>query len=362
MKKQLIATLFCGSIALFFSCQKKSAITYDYPPKPERSTSDNKLKEVFATAALAPQSFKVDATTGGSFTTRNGSTYTIPPDIFVHQDNSPVTGEVEVIVKELFAASQMILNDKPTVTRDGQLLQSFGEFKVDAKQGTDVLKLKTNAVVPVAVPVRRDTLQGRKQEIPMWDGDTLANYTTSGHDFENNPVTVTQLLPFAKGIDWTANGKYAVEGPSSLSLTIDKLGVWRNCDALYSNAAAKTTVICYFTNVFDATQLSSSYQGIEPNLLFFKKKGLNTLVKLYNRILNAPEGKNGFLSYQNSFEIGMQGTFLAIVYKDSKFYAASQDVVIGAPETGKSFYGVSLILKEVTQAEMLALIATMDTK
>ena len=86
------------------------------------------------------------------------------------------------------------------------------------------------------------------------------------------------------------------------------------------------------------------------------------MVKLYNKIISAPVGKEGLLSYQNSFPIGIEGTFLAITTKDGKFYAEMKDVTIGAPASGKTYFPVSFNLAEVTEAGLLSLIQQLNTK
>lgn len=360
MKKQL--ALFAFSFLIFiFSCKTKED-TFNLTPKPERQANvDNKLDKVFAQNAAQSQSFKVDATTGGTFTSQKGNVYSIAPNIFAKKDGTPVIGQVDILVKEINMASEMILSNKPTATDQGEMLQSFGEFKVDAFQGNNELILQPKAVIDVAVPQGQQDSVGIQRRIPMWDGDTVIKTTLIGRNYENVNVTLTANQRVSKGIEWKEAADIAISGTSRLTFVINKLGTWRNCDVLYSRGTP-TTVICYFTNVYNDSIVGSSYQGIEPSLCFFKRKGENTLVKLYNDIISPPAGKAGFLSYLNSFDIGMQGTFLAIVYKGGKFYAASKDVTIGSPASGKDFFGIDFVLQEVTEAEMLALIAVMNSK
>lgn len=356
MKKLFFTVTVFASILTFESCKRKVDIETNFPAKPvsvAQAKADGKLLEVFNANAPQAESTSFDASVGTSFTNSKGTTYTIDPDIFVKQDGSPVTGEVTVKVREISRVSEMILADKPTVTNDGQMLESFGEFKVDAIQGTDILKLKEAAVVRITVVVRDTINVGMAKGIPMWDGDTIAQTALKGYNYVNEEVTVVKEYVIRKGIDWTLKADVATQLGSRLNMTIDKLGTWHNCDALFSDGA-KTTVIGYYNNVFNESSSAS-------NLLFFKRAGTNTLIKLCTNVIDGPSDKQGYLSYQNSFPIGMFGSFIAIVYKDGKFYTAIKDVTI-APESGKTFMGIDFTLTERTEAEMLDDINLMNSK
>ncbi len=356
MKKIFFTVTVLSTLLATQSCKRKVDIETDFPEKPasvSTKQADGKLLEVFNANAPKTESTTFDAATGVVFTNSKGTIYTIDPNIFVKQDGTPVTGNVTVKVKEISEVSEMILGDKPTVTKDGQLLESFGEFKIDAVQGTDVLKLKTAAVVRVQV-VRRDTINGNTKGIPMWDGDTISQSILKGYNYVNEDVIVVKEYILRKGIDWVQTTDIATTNGSTLNLAIDKLGVWRNCDALVT-AAAKTTVIGYFNNVFNDSTSAS-------NLLFFKTSKTNTLVKLCTNILAGPNDKKGYLSYQNSFPIGIKGTFIAIVYKGGKFYTYITDEMTIAPETGKTFIGIDFTLAVRTEAQLLADIQSMNLK
>jgi hypothetical protein len=150
-----------------------------------------------------------------------------------------------------------------------------------------------------------------------------------------------------------------MNGTSSFNL--DSLGQWRNCDALMNDPRPKTTAFGYFTNQW-SSQSSSSYLGGEASMLFFKVKQQNTLVKLTGKIMTSVLGKEGLYSYQNSFPIGMEGTFMAITFKNGKVYAEMKDVTIAAPASGKTYFPVSFSLNEVTEAQLLSLIQQLNTK
>lgn len=411
-------TIIC-ILAVFASCKKKTDIDYMLPSKPTSANglgSRDDLAALLRSAANKPETFTVNATTGGKFFSSKGIAYTVAPGIFIKPNGETAQGDVQVTVQEVTQASEMILNDMPTnaivlpkdsiinpkdttvfnpkdstFTRDttqqvikgneeGGMLNSFGEIKVDASQGGENLELKPNTAIEVEIPqlaIPEPIISG--SFVPLWD--TVKELTTQliGRNHEN--IEVSSLKESEKrietGCQWVQDNGNATTGTTivnnndntgnntttvpSLKFNLDQLGSWKNCDVLIT-VDRKTTVLGFFTNVFNNSDTLSTYMGVESNMLFFKKKGNNTVVKLYNPIVAAPAGKKGFLSYQNSFGIGMEGTFLALVNKDGKYYAHQKTVTIGEPENGKDFVGVNFNLQEVTQEQMFALIDSMDDK
>lgn len=326
------------------------------------SNDIEKVKSFFSANAPKYESFVIDASNGGTLTTTKGTKINFPAGIFKKANGQIVSGNVTVEVKDILQVSDMLLSNRPTQA-NGEMLLSFGEMTVKASQNGEALQVKNDSAkvqVPLAPPKPANGQVVR--EIPMWAGDSAVSYSIQGYDHENTSVTLTQLGYVPKGINWNQNGNIAsnnLDGTSSFAL--DSLGTWRNCDALMGDPRPKTTVLGYFTNQWNSAT-SSSYMGAEPSMLFFKVKQQNSLVKLYNKIISAPVGKDGLLSYQNSFPIGLEGTFLAITTKDGKFYAEMKDVTIGAPASGKTYFSVSFNLTEVTEAGLLSLIQQLNTK
>jgi hypothetical protein len=341
--------------ASFTACKKEKetpkAITYDI----------KEAKKFFETNAPQYENFIVDASAGGLITTTKGTKINFPASAFKKANGQIVSGNVTVSVKDIFDASDMLLGNRPTNSGGGMLI-SYGEMTVKANQGADELQL--NAPAQVQVPAAPKPAAGGQflRDIPMWGGDSAVTYTLNGTDEENNAVTLTQTGYIPRGINWNTTGAFAtnnMNGTSSFNL--DSLGVWRNCDALMSDPRPKTTVLGYFSNQWNPAT-STSYMGGEPSMLFFKVKQQNTLVKLYNKITTSVPGKNGLLSYQNSFPIGLEGTFLAITFNNNKIYAEMKDVTVAAPASGKTYHPVTFALSEVTESQLLSLIQQLNSK
>lgn len=351
--KQLFFSAAAIAVSIgFTACRKEK--TYTVP-----HVLEAKMKTFFDANAPKYEAFTIDASLGGNLTTSKGTKINFPANAFKKSNGQIVSGHVTVEVKDIFSASDMLLGNRPTAA-GADMLVSFGEMTVKASQGADALQL--NAPAKVVVPAPKPANGQILREIPMWSGDSAVTYTLNGYNHENTSVTLTQTGYLPRGINWTQNGNFAVNnGTGTAAFNLDSLGVWRNCDALMSDPRPKTTVLGYFSNQWNGAT-SSNYMGGEPSMLFFKAKQQNTLIKLYNTIMNAPAGKEGLLSYQNSFPIGLEGTFLAITFKDGKIYAEMQDTTIGAPASGKTYFPVTFTLTEVTESQLLLLIQQLNTK
>lgn len=343
------------------SCKKSNSNEPQH--NPNDNTADGQTMTTFM-ASNAPkfESFTIDASAGGSITSSKGTKYTIPAGVFQTAAGASVTGNVNVDIKEIGSPSEMVFGDKPTLTRDGRMLLSYGEFFVRAAQGNQQLQLKKDSAIKVQV---RAKPAGNGQEIPMWDGDSTITQTLSGYDYLNVAATLSFQTRVHTGIQWDQlNASYAFfnSGNGTLDFRLDSLAQWRNCDAILNNGGGpKTTVLGYFTTHYNI-QTSTDYSGEQPTMLFFKPKYQNTLIKLYNTILNAPTGFQGLLSYQASVPVGMEGTFLAMSTIDGKFYADMKDVTIAAPTGLNNYVTLSFDPQEVSESTMVSLITQLNSK
>jgi hypothetical protein len=335
-------------------CRKNDSI-------PVTDNSSQKMQEFFQKNAPAFESFTINAQTGGLLISSKGTRYSIPANSFTDANGNLVTGTVDVSVKELSKASEMILSNKPATTGNGSVLQSFGEFQVIAAKSGNVLKLKTDSAIRVQVkPNNIGAVM--LQEMPLWRGDSSVEITRNGFNDDNQPTTVSHNFMMPRGITWSQiaatmasfNGGY-------YNFKIDSLVRWSNCDALASQPGTPITVLGYLGDKFN-TATGGSISSSEPSMLFYKSRNVNTMVKLYNVIMTPTPGKEGFLSYQNSFRIGGQGTFLAISAKGGKFYADMQDVTIPSPASGKNYVPYTFTMQEVTESSLLLMIQQMDNK
>ncbi len=360
MKQFFFSAIVMASLLTLASCKKSKDGDPDRNGDLKRGYEQ--AKKFFETHAPKYEAFIIDASAGGTITTSKGTKLNFPANAFKNAAGQTVSGNVRVDVKDILSPSDMLLANRPTEA-GGQMLLSYGEITVSASQNGQPLQLRKDSA-EVQVPLAPRPAAGGQvlREIPMWRGDTAVTFTTNGHDHENGVVTLSQTFYVPRGINWIQNGNFATNNMNGTSrFKLDSLDQWRNCDVLMSDPRPKTTVLGYFTNQWNP-ETNVSYMGSEPSMLFFKVKQQNTLVKLYNKIITTVPGKEGLLSYQNSFPIGIEGTFLAVTFKGGKVYAEMKDVTVGSPATGKTYYPVSFVLNEVTEAQLLSLIQQLNTK
>jgi len=355
MKKTFL--LIALAAAIVSSCKKESQTTM---PSSADKVSTELMDQFFAKHSPKDEKFTLDASTGGTLEMRSGTKIFFPPNVFQTQNGDPVSGTISVIARDILKPSSMILADKPTLTSSGEMLESFGEIIVSAQQNKEELVLNKDRTASVEVPIGLGP-KAQRREIPMWEGDTVISVTQDGYNHENVLTTVSYLVGVRKGMVWDQIPGFGVASTNTTVFPLDALGAWRNCDALYNDPRPKTTVLGYFGDKFNS-ETGNSYSSSDPSLLFFKTKGTNTLVKLYNTIFQPAPGKEGLLSYQDMMPIGQEGTFLAISAKNSKLYAEIKDVSIPAPDAGKNYVGFNFELQEVSETQLLNMIDQMNTK
>lgn len=347
--------------AVFTACKKQSAeqklkLNKSTAVAPAPSKDALLLADLFKKEAPQTQFFTVQSRENSTITTRNGSKYIIPAGAFRRRDGSLPAGLVTVAIREVLTPKDFVLADKPTANA-GDYLLSFGEYFVRATEAGADLTLATPITVRV-VP-RGEYRPGNG--VPMWDGDTSVLQTFDGFDYRNQPITVAQAVSENPGVDWSQTPNYALFNPSTgtLDFQLTDLLTWSNCDAFNTVSGPRTTVLGYF-NVFNNETPGSSPE--QPSMLFFKPRNINSVIKFYNLILDAPDGFKGFLSYQNVVPVGQEGTFLAITALNGQFYAELKDVVIDAPASGTNYSPVSFDLQPVSGSDLLAMIAELNNR
>ena len=358
MKKVFLSIAAVAITAtLFTSCKKDRVPTT--PATSQDKASTQVMDAFFSKYAPKNESFTIDAAAGGTITLNSGTKINFPVNAFKTKAGVVVTGNVTLFVRDILNATSMILADKPTLTSDGQMLESFGEIIVKAEQNNDELVLNGSKPPSVVVPI--GAANAGQRQVPMWEGDSLVTFTQSGYNHENIEVTISNTVGVRRGVAWNQIPGSGFASTTSTTFPLDALGTWINCDALYNDPRPKTTILGYFGDKFN-TETGNNYSSADPSLLFFKTKSTNTLIKLYNAIFMPAPGKEGLLSYQESIPIGQEGTFLAISAKNNKLYAEMRDVTIPAPDAGKDYVGFTFNLTEVSETQLLNLINQMSTK
>jgi hypothetical protein len=313
------------------------------------------LRKLFQSAGPKTQFFTIQNRERITISTQGGNKYTFPALALRRKDGTIPTGPISVAIREVNSPRDFVLADKPTAAA-GNYLISYGEYFIRATEaGADLV-----LAAPVAVQTVVKDQTRPPGQIPMWDGDTTINVTTTGWNQLNQPTSVTTPVTYGTGVNWVAAPDVATYNPSTntVDFQIANLVTWRNCDAFNGLPGPKTTVLGYFNIYNDGTSSSAPDQ---PSLLFFKPTNINSIVKFSTQILNAPAGFKGFLSYQAVIPIGQQGTFLAITVLNGQYYAELKPVTIPAPAGGNNYVPVSFNLQPVTAAQVITLVTNLNS-
>jgi outer membrane protein assembly factor BamB len=138
--KVFIQTLILLAITLHISCEKefsgRSMTTYDF----------------FERNGVAKQSYVINGSLGGSFTTPQGTKVTIPANAFKTQSGQAVTGNVTIEFKDIYRKSDMLLSNKPTITLGGKPLKSGGEFFIKGLWDNSALVLNSGKQIAIEQP------------------------------------------------------------------------------------------------------------------------------------------------------------------------------------------------------------------
>ncbi len=358
-KNKITGLLIIALMVMQSSCTKKDDPVNPDPggnnPTSSLSADEDLINSFFDARRTKSMSYTVDATIGKTIVTPNGSQIIIGNNSFIDASGDPITGMVDVEVTEYMKPSQMIYGNKPTITNNGEILISAGEYLVSASQGSNEIRLKPKAVSILApIPAGQRVIDSMGQ----WSGDTANTAQFYGHNHLNQSTSVTYSVFYNQGVEWNDEGNAGITA-NGYRLDVPGLDTWVNCDVLANYTGPKTTLLCYM----DIFNDSSMYSGatVQPCMMYFKPQGINSVIKFNKYILNAPAGYKGFLSYQNSVPIGETGDFLAITCKNGVYYAEHKtNVTIAAPDAGNDYTTLNFNLQQVSAAQLASMINSMD--
>lgn len=200
-------------------------------------------------------SFFIEANLGGRFITDRNSILSFEPNIFEDQNGQSVTGQVEIQVLELLTKSEILMYGIHTYC-DGKLLESGGEFKVEAFQNGEQLQLKEGKNYSLFV----ENSSPRQSAELFYANEENNEWVEADQDSETqNNVSIAEILA-SETIGW-------VFGYESFP---EKLG-WINVDWFYQDPSAG----------FQKVELPSGY-GISNTLVFGYFHGLNSVLELWH--------------------------------------------------------------------------------
>ena len=226
------------------------------------------------------QSFSSNPANASVLSTAKGSKMYLPAGGFVTMDGRPVTGNVNITVKEILTPGEMILANMPT-TAGTRLLESGGEFEIKVYQNNNQLKLAPGALIRI-------------------------NFSSAGRNMTG--MQVFNGVKDADGnIDWLVNtnpGNVVVRDSllfSDANLFADDIN-WLNCDKFINDPTVEFSVYPGNAPAGDSTNV------------FVHLTGRNTVVKM-----NWTRGLNYFKS---DMLLAVPSTIVGIGVKNGQLFAS----------------------------------------
>lgn len=148
--RKIIYTVALIAPMLFMACETEEE-TNNPPQEKFESLEDFwNSKEVTAETKV----FKSED--GLSFTTKKGSKVIIPANAIVHHDGSPVVGDIDFKIKEVFSNTDIIFSGVFPVAFGDNVLNSGGEFFLEVKQNGENLTIADGMEVELDIPAQAE--------------------------------------------------------------------------------------------------------------------------------------------------------------------------------------------------------------
>lgn len=162
-----------ASLLLLSGCKKDAdLLECNLPVKPTKNPAS------FTTEySIATQTFSFDATQLQTLTTSAGASVRVPANTFQLPSGVPVSGTIELRVREIYTPGEMVLADMPTVAWSGSFLESDGEIRLTAWQNNALLRLRKGSALIVSTPVPAVNQSSPNTATPM----SLRTLTDSGN-------------------------------------------------------------------------------------------------------------------------------------------------------------------------------------
>ncbi|MGB0915204.1 MAG: hypothetical protein ACPGVI_03985 [Crocinitomicaceae bacterium] len=229
--KKLILKFGAFSLAIslsLFSCKKKEVEPATSAPTPTTTETFNSLADYFASNAVESELFTVTAENGGQYSASKGSSLTIPANAFITADGQAVTGAVTIKLKEVFSTND-IINSGIFPISNSYILNSGGEYYLEAKQNGNLLRVADGTFVELSIPAQ------------AIDNNMELFFAAGGEDVDS---VNWEVQP-----DTLANSNFSFNSADgTYDLVLDSLG-WGNIDAFDWS-------VMYFDCDFNLTGLS----------------------------------------------------------------------------------------------------------
>lgn len=300
-------TLFGLVCVLLFGCTK-DPIVYG-------SASDNYtgFYDFISKNEVKIQTYIINATAGGTFATPQGTTVIIPPNAFVMQSGTPVSGNVTIEFKDIYKKSDMLLSNILPVTTSGQLLKSGGEFFIKALSNGTPVYIEPGKMIDIKQPINltggpdtaMEAFMGQFENFSIPTGWFLAPMDSM---VGPGPMAYTSMDTVAQQANYYVFSLYQFSAPATS-------GSWCNSDNPVFFQNYSTDSINIIANDDPVVY------GTEVYLIF---TGINAMVHLY---------KTGLTYPYYTAPLGLQCTVVAVGFKDGDLYSAFVPIMIASDQT-----------------------------
>lgn len=288
----LLSFFVAIALSLTTGCDKDpdNAVKLSETENPENT--ENYLQTILAKEQPIIQSFSVNASISNTITGEKGTKITIPHDAFVTSSGSPVSGNIDFELQEIFSAGDMIASGKMT-SSGGKLLASGGEMFINATQGTSQLQLAPGKTLDFSVPTCN-------YESQM---DLFVGNGQDGDNFDWVPATNSVVYQCQDSLNPCV---------TSYCFNLSDLFNWINCDYFYNDPRQQTEVEIQVPSGFDNT---------------------NTQVYAYIPSINSvtrTSYQNGSFWIKGGYKlpVGLAVTFVGLHYDGNDIYYSVQNANI----------------------------------
>lgn len=252
------------------------------------TTYEKTLASFFDKVRTHEQVYSFEAEAGFTHETARNTILNIPENAFSTQDGNIISGTVELTFIEVLDKSFIMLYDKPTITRDGDLLESAGVFYIDATQNGEELELNQNIEIQVVSDNTED------MRLFFW---------TPGIELGLNDGWRTLNGSSAEQSEWTTMG--TMENVSGYTLKFDHLD-WINCDRFQNLEDDQLTSFCL--------NLPDDYNNTNT-ISYVIYEDFNSIIRIPGNLNN-----NEFCYPENSAPIGYNVSIVVIRVQDDNQY------------------------------------------
>ncbi|MGZ3903869.1 MAG: hypothetical protein ACXVC6_09250 [Bacteroidia bacterium] len=298
--KNVFKLLLITTLVSLLSCKKENqpVITPS-----SSAVSYSSITDFFNKNGLQIQTYNINASTGGSFTTPQGTKVIIPPGSFVTQSGGAVTGNVKIEFKDIYKKSDMLLSDVGTQTLSGPL-KSGGEFFIKASQNNSGLSMLWGKSIKVLQPA---ALTGTAIDSAM--GPFVQQDSSAGNNWAPASPALSALMDTANSYMFTLY--QFSSNPDS--------GSWCNSDnSSFFSSYTQTTLTLRQTDNF------SQYH----TQVFLVFRNINSMIHVYHGSnYSGPQANDFPYSYA---PLGLQCTVVAVGVKDGSLYSSFTPITISA--------------------------------